>query len=232
MGRTPRKPFVVEDLLAVVKGKLLAAERLRTAFNQPLRLEGPEPIITLTVYNREGGLHARRFELSSTTRNRVPIEHIELATALAETLALEYDIPLPPVTAAEVEAAYLRRMKAKGAELGPPQQLELPRAVEGKPVAEYRVNNIVATLLHGGPDFAYIAPVPSASNNGKEEEEMAVLLQRNEQKGVMIALPVVKGRPRRGSPLMTTPLAEVVLSEGAWLRALAAWGGWLVWALN
>ncbi|NIP71364.1 MAG: hypothetical protein GTO04_20055, partial [Planctomycetales bacterium] len=82
----------------------------------------------------EGGLHVRRFELSSTTRNRVRFEHIELALALAEVLAVEYEIPLPPVTPVEVEAAYLRRMKAKRAELGPPQLWELPRAIRGKPV--------------------------------------------------------------------------------------------------
>lgn len=95
------------------------------------------------------------------------------------------------MTAAEVEAAYLRRMKAKRAELGPPQARKLPSFVQGNPVAEYRVNNIVATILHGGSDFAYIAPV-SSDNIG--EEETAVLLQRNDQKGVMIAIPVVKGR--------------------------------------
>ncbi len=121
-------------------------------------------------------------------------------------------------------------MKAKRAELGPPQLWELPRAIRGKPVAEYRVNNIVATLLHGGSDFAYIARV-SSSNSSNKKEEAAVLLQRNEQKGVMVALSVVKGRPRRGTPLMTTPLADVTLSEGAWLRALATWGAWLVWVL-
>ena len=142
----------------------------------------------------EGGLQVRRFELSSTTRNHVPIEHIELATALGETLALEYDIPFPPVTAEAVEAAYLRRMKAKRAELGEPQPRELPTAIQGKPMAGYRVNNIVATLLYGGTDFAYIAPVPSLANNGQKQEKTAVLLQRNEQKGMMTALPVIKGR--------------------------------------
>jgi|GEM_PF-2896529 len=176
----------------------------------------------------EGGLHVRRFELSSTTRNRVPIEHIELATALAETLALEYDIPLPPVTAEEVEAAYLRRMKVKRVELGEPQPRDLPPALQGKPMAEYRVNNIVATLLYGGTDFAYIAPVSSLGNNDQNREKMAVLLHRNEQKGVMAALPVIKGRPRRGSPLMTIALEGMNLREGSWLRAVTAWGAWLV----
>lgn len=179
----------------------------------------------------EGGLHVRRFELSSTTRNRIPIEHIELATALAETLALEYDIPLPPVTAAEVEAAYLRRMKAKRAELGPPQARNLPPIIQGKPVAEYRVNNIVATILHGGADFAYIAPM-SSDKIGEEKVESSILLQRNEQKGMMVALPVVKGRVRQGSPLMTTPLIELDLRQGEWLRAVAAWGAWLAQVLK
>jgi hypothetical protein len=162
----------------------------------------------------EGGLHVRRFELSSTTRNRIPVEHIELATALAETLALEYNIPLPPVIAEEVEAAYLRRMKAKRAEPGSPQPRELPQAIQGKPMVEYRVNNIVATLLHGGADFAYIAPVSVSANSDQEKEKTAVLLQRNEQKGVMVALPVVQGRPRRGSPLMTTRWLSWTLKMG------------------
>jgi hypothetical protein len=173
----------------------------------------------------EGGLHVRRFELSSTTRNKVKIEHIELATALAETLALEYDIPLPPVTPAEVEAAYLRRMKAKRAEVGPPQPVELPRFVEGKPVASYQVNDILVTLLHGGQDFAYAVLAEGKEN--KEAEQTAVLLQRNEQRGEMMALPVVKGRLRRGNPLITTPLVELDLRDGVFLRALAAWGAWL-----
>jgi hypothetical protein len=30
------------------------------------------------------------------------------------------------------------------------------------------------------------------------EDETAILLQRNDQKGIMVALPVVKGRVRRG----------------------------------
>jgi hypothetical protein len=171
----------------------------------------------------EGGLHVRRFELSSTTRNRVPIEHIELALAMAEVLALEYDIPLPPVTPSEVEAAYLRRMKAKRAELGPSQVQELPAAIQGKPVASYKVNNVLVTMLHSELDFAYITA---------EGKDTAVLLQRNVQRGVMTALPVVKGRPRRGSPLMTTPLADMAGQEGLWLRTLASWGAWLVWALR
>jgi hypothetical protein len=176
----------------------------------------------------EGGLHVRRFELSSTTRNKVKIEHIELATALAETLALEYDVPLPPVTPAEVEAAYLRRMKAKRAELGPPQARELPPTIQGKTMAEYRVNNIVATILHGGSDFAYIASMSSGKDG---EEKNAVLLQYNGHKGVMTALPVIKRRPRRGSRLMTIPLVRFDRIQGDWLRAVVAWGAWLVSSL-
>ncbi|MBE7556712.1 MAG: hypothetical protein HS126_37150 [Anaerolineales bacterium] len=51
------------------------------------------------------------------TRNHVPFEHIELATILAEALGAEHDLHPEPVTPGEVEAAYLRRMKAGGAEL-------------------------------------------------------------------------------------------------------------------
>ena len=51
----------------------------------------------------------------------------------------------------------------------------------------------------GGEDFAYV----TGANGG----DQAVLLRRDEQRGVILALPVKRGRPRRGSPLMTTPLA-------------------------
>jgi hypothetical protein len=178
------------------------------------------------------GLNVRRFEISGTTRNKVPVEHIEVALRLAEALAAEQDISPEPVTATEVEAAYLRRMKAKRAELGPPQLQQSPPAIQGTPVAEYRVNDIVVTLLYGGPDLAYIMPALPANKNGETRDEIAVVLQRDKQKGVILALPVVKGRPRRGNFLMTTPLAEVNLNNGEWLRAVASWGAWLVWVLN
>jgi hypothetical protein len=168
----------------------------------------------------EGGRHVRRFELSSTSRSKLPVEHIELSLELAETLALEQGVPLPPVTAAEVEAAYLRRLKAKRAEIGPPAVTELPPMIKGRPAASYNVGNIVATLLIGGEDFAYITCA--------DETEQAVLLRRDEKRGLMLALPVRRGRPRQGNPLMTTPLAE--LEAGAeWHRALCAWGTWLMW---
>jgi hypothetical protein len=123
-------------------------------------------------------------------------------------------------------------MKAKQAELGPPQLQQSPPAIQGTPVAEYRVNDIVVTLLYGGPDLAYIMPALPANKNGETRDEIAVVLQRDKQKGVILALPVVKGRPRRGNFLMTTPLAEVNLNNGEWLRAVASWGAWLVWVLN
>jgi DNA-binding response OmpR family regulator len=46
------KPLVVEDLLAVIKGKLWAAERLQAVFT-PSRPENPEPILTLTICDRQ-----------------------------------------------------------------------------------------------------------------------------------------------------------------------------------
>ena len=168
-----------------------------------------------------GGFHVRRFEISGTTRNKIPFEHIEMAMRLAEAVGVEQGLHPEPATSEEIEAAYLRRMKAKAALLGPPQLTELPPAIQGKPVASYIVNNISVAMLHGHPDhFAYIA----TSTTG----ETAILLHQNEQRGVMAALPVIRGRVRRGSPLMTTPLADLDTQRAGWRRALCAWGAWLV----
>lgn len=169
----------------------------------------------------EGGLHVRRFELSGTTRNRVPFEHIELATLLAETLGAEYNLQPEPVAIEAVEAAYLRRMKAREAELGPAQLSDLPPAIQGQATASYRVGDIVVTMLRGGEDFAYAVLGSKGGNEG-------VLLRRNSQRGVMAALPVTRGRPQPGSVLMTTPLAELQAGAAS-NRALCSWAAWLVW---
>ena len=47
----------------------------------------------------------------------------------------------------------------------------------------------------------------------------------------MTVLPVVRGRPRL-TVLMSTPLAEVDLTNGAWNRALCAWAAWLASVLK
>jgi hypothetical protein len=171
----------------------------------------------------EGGLHVRRFEISSTTRQTIPFEHIEVALTLAEALGAEYGLQPEPVTPGEVEAAYLRRMKLKRAEFGPPDLADWPQAITGRPAAAYKAGNMVATMFVGGEDFAYIT--------GPAEADQTVLLRRNEQRGVMMAVPIRRGRPRPGSSLMTTPLAELETSA-AWNRALCAWGTWLAWAIN
>jgi DNA-binding response OmpR family regulator len=46
------KPLVIEDLLAVIKGKLWAAERMQAVFT-PARPENPEPVLTLTICDRQ-----------------------------------------------------------------------------------------------------------------------------------------------------------------------------------
>lgn len=168
----------------------------------------------------DGGLHVRRFEISGTTRQRVPFEHIEMATLLAEALGVEHGLQPEPVSAEAVEAAYLRRMKAKEVTIGPATVKELPPAISGRPVAGYKVDDITATMLLGGEDFAYVT--------GAEGSDQVVLLRCDDPRGVILALPVKRGRPRRGSPLMTTPLVELDLGDPAWRRALCAWGCWLV----
>ncbi|MCL4303974.1 MAG: hypothetical protein KJ077_50285 [Anaerolineae bacterium] len=172
----------------------------------------------------EGGLHVRRFELSGTTRNKIPFEHIELATLLAETLGAETNLQPEPIAIEAVEAAYLRRMKAREAQLGPAKLTELPSAVHGQAAASYRVGEVVVTMLWGGEDFAYAILESKGGNEG-------VLLRRNQQRGVMTALPVTRGRPQPGSVLMTTPLIELPTGAAA-NRALCAWAAWLVWALQ
>jgi hypothetical protein len=166
----------------------------------------------------DGGLHVRRFDMSSTSRKKIPFEHIELATLLAETLGTERGLQAEPSTAEQVEAAYLRRMKAGEAELGPSHLKELSPAIQGQPMAGYRVGDIQVTVLRGGEDVAY------ATVAGKEE---AVLLRKDPQRGVVLALPVTRGRPRRGETLMPTPLAEIKPDSPPDLRALCAWAAWL-----
>jgi hypothetical protein len=171
----------------------------------------------------QGGMRVRRFELSSTTRDRIPFEHIELATLMAEALGKEERLVTEPVTAAEVEAAYLRRMKAARAEIGPAELKELPAAIEAKPAASYRVGNVLVTMLHGGENYAYVTV---------KDSDSAFLLCRDSKKEVMVAYPVHRGRPRRGAPLMSTPLAELNLKDSAWNRAVCSWGAWLALVLN
>jgi hypothetical protein len=167
-----------------------------------------------------GGLHVRYFEIGGATRQKIPFEHIELATLVAEVLAAEAGLQAEPVTAEAVEAAYLRRLKAAGALIGPAGAAALPQAIDGKPVAVYQVDDILATLLHGGIDVAYVIR-PDAQNDD------AIVLRRDAKRGVLAALPVVRGRPKPSRPLMTTPLAELDLDHPAWRRAVMAWGAWL-----
>ncbi len=173
----------------------------------------------------EGGLHVRRFELNGTSRNKVPIEHIELAVRLAEALAVKYDLTMDAVTPNDVEAAYLRRLKVKRAELVRPKPgLVLPKLIKGTPAAMYRAGDLVSVLLQGDKhDFAYV----SYEREGALLEN-GVLLQVNPTKRVIEALPVTNGRPMRSGTLMGTPLSELNLKNGSWLRALSAWGAWLV----
>jgi hypothetical protein len=168
----------------------------------------------------DGGLRVRRFEMSSTTRRKVPFEHIEVALRLAEALGAEQDLRPEPVTAAEVEAAYLRRMKAKEAQLGPPELAGLPPAIHGQPVASYKMGDVLATMLNGRQDVAYVTA-----------KDTAIVLRRDAKRGVLAALPVVRGRPQRGNVLMTTPLNELDLDSADWRRAICAWGAWLARAV-
>ncbi len=170
----------------------------------------------------DGGLHIRRFDMSSTSRNRLEFEHIELATRLAEVIAGDMDLHFEPVSPEQIEAAYLRRMKAPTASLMA-ATTQPPQAIKGTPAAMYVVNGITATLLTGQDDLVYATP--------ENDDAEAVLLTRNDKRGVVMAVPVRRDRPKRSSPLMTTPLAGLDLSNPSYLRALCAWAAWLAWSL-
>lgn len=168
------------------------------------------------------GFNSRYFELSSTTRQKVPFEHIELALWLAETLGAELGLQPEAVTPAEVERAYLRRLKATSAQIGPPV-FPMPAGIEGQAVASYRIASTTATLLTGSDrDVVYVVD--------ERDPEQALLLRRDPRKGVLLALPVRRGRSRSDTPLMSTPLAELDEANPVTNRALAAWGCWLLWA--
>jgi hypothetical protein len=168
----------------------------------------------------DGGLRSRHFELSNTTRNKIPFEHTELALRLAEVVA-EGERP-DPASPEEVEAAYLRRLfnprKGKDyfVEMGPPQPENLPDGVDGTPLATYRAGDVAVTILHGNDTIA------CAVAGGT-----VIALHRDERRGVVAAFQVVRGRVKR-QPLMTTPLDELSspLSPEE-TRALSAWAAWL-----
>src|SRR5690606_2351203 len=95
----------------------------------------------------------------------------------------------------------------------------LPPVVRGKAVASYRINDIGVTMLGGGPtEVAYVSIA---------QADTAILLQRDARRGVLAALPVLRGRVPPGRPLMTTPLAEADWSQPGWRRAVCAWGAWV-----
>lgn len=162
----------------------------------------------------EGGASHRRFELSNTTRDSIPLEHIEIAHKLAEVLAAETGDTPAPAMPDEVEAAWLRRLKVDGAELGPPGDLDGVKG-SGEPAAGYRVAGLTVTLLRGGDDLAF-------GGDG----ERGVLLRRNEKRDWIEALPVRRGRAAT-KPIATTPLAELE-PVSRWRRALCAWNAFLV----
>jgi hypothetical protein len=134
-------------------------------------------------------------------------------------------LTMDAVTPNDVEAAYLRRLKVRRAELVRPKPgLVLPKLIKGTPAAMYRAGDLVSVLLQGDKhDFAYV----SYEREGALLEN-GVLLQVNPTKRVIEALPVTNGRPMRSGTLMGTPLSELNLKNGSWLRSLSAWGAWLV----
>ncbi|MCB0190371.1 MAG: response regulator transcription factor [Anaerolineae bacterium] len=88
------KPFDVEDLLAVIKGKLRAAELLHQTFTQPL-LDQPPAVINLTIGDRQLWLdHDRR---------QAWLDGQELLLTRKEMRVLEYLARRPGWVVSDVE---------------------------------------------------------------------------------------------------------------------------------
>jgi DNA-binding response OmpR family regulator len=79
------KPFILEDLLAVIRGRLETAARLRTAFNQTTSSNQADAAITITLAGRQLRLDR---ELSQAWLDGEPIpltaKEARLLTALAQ----------------------------------------------------------------------------------------------------------------------------------------------------
>ena len=163
-----------------------------------------------------GTYRSRRFDLNNSSRRKIPVEHVELAVAIAQ-VAGKLAITPEPAEPDEIEAAFLRRMKVEKAVLGPPD-IEFPvTGVKGQGLVSYQVGNIKATWLQGDAVLA-------VAWHG----EQAMALKQNEQTERLEVIPVVRNR-MRGRALMRV-LVEEVGEGGAWMRAMLSWLCWLVWA--
>jgi len=176
----------------------------------------------------EGGEKHRRFEISGTTKNRIPVEHTEIALAMGEILAGDdEDAKVEPTTPAEIEAAYLRRMKATGVKLGPaPTKSPLDNPGGSIPAATYTVTGKagpeVEVVCMSGGEVVACALIAG---------EAVVALRRDERAGLLVAHPVRRGRVRLAQKPLTTSLDEIGRSA-MWVRAQSAWAAWLAQCLG
>lgn len=175
----------------------------------------------------DGGESSRRFELSSTSKNRLPVEHTELALAMALVLAGP-DYRPEPAGPAEIEAAFIRRMKASKIVLGPPpaEGSALLQNDNSTPAASFSVldargKEIAKAVFMSGGETIVLAV---------KNDQPVLALQIDGQHQVIAARPVVKNRVRPTSNIQTTPLNEVAW-DPQWIRALSAWLAWLAWVL-
>lgn len=172
------------------------------------------------------GEFIRRFELSATSRNRIPVEHTEIALGIAQALAGPDARPEPADTKA-IEAAFLRRMKAVKITLGPPPADPVLEGTKSTPSASFSIYNakgeeLVKTVWMSKGDTVACAVIG---------EETVMALQVDAQNQVLAVRPVVKKRVRPSQNIQTTPLGEIDW-QPKWIRALCAWLGWLAWVLK
>lgn len=173
-----------------------------------------------------GGESIRRFELSATSRNRIPVEHTEVALGIAMVLAGP-DAQIEPADTKAIEAAFLRRMKASKITLGPPPADPVLEKTGSTPSASFSIYNakgeeLVKTVWMSGGETVACAVI-----NG----ETVMALQADAQNQVLAARPVVKKRVRSSQNVQTTPLNGIDW-QPQWIRALCAWLGWLAWVLK
>jgi hypothetical protein len=163
------------------------------------------------------GRQIRRFEISSTSQNKLPVDHTEIAIAIAAALAGE-DGPRPePATPEEIEAALIAKMKLEEVTMGSPTLSTLPAGRgEGRPVAEYKAGDVSVHWIVGGHVIAY-ATHPKHPNQ-------AFVLEKSGPTNMLVIKEVRRGRIRP-QPVAAVTAADI--GDGKdWNRAVCSWLAW------
>jgi hypothetical protein len=169
-----------------------------------------------------GGQSIRRFELSSTSQNKLPVEHTELAIALAEVVAGDGGPRPIPADPEEIEAAFIYKMKLEQVTMGRPTMQALPPGrLEGRPVAEYKAGDVSVHWIVGGNIIAYAIR--------GDNTDQAYVLEKSDKTGLLSIKAVQHGRVRP-QPIAVVTAADI--GEGkSWNRAVASWLAWATMSL-